>query len=419
MHFKMVALTRCKKTGAYIARKGIPADVRDAHEKLYGARWEAKFYARGSGPLHEVRRRFSEWQAGISSRIEALRRAARGEGRTLSHREAHALAGEWYAWFVAQHEDEPGGHEEWDHLLAELTNARLRYAPVEAESLPPEEANEVIDADSRVQGYLQQIAADRALVSRFLAEREIVLAPEARERFLAVLVPEYAAALNLLRRRAYGDYSKDRRPAQFPKITPTKAANMTCWELFEAWVKERQPKPSTVDRRRGVFLHLQEHFGDRDIAAITDQDAVKWKDGLLTPERSGRTVNDVWLVTVKGIFKWAVINKKIGSNPFAALRVTYAKTPRDRDSRAFTIKEANTILRASSGAPPARLSAHYKAARRWVPWICAYAGCRVQEATQLRAEDIVEESGVWAIRLVPSAGTVKGARGGQCPFMST
>jgi hypothetical protein len=53
MHFKMVALTRCKKTGAYIARKGIPADVRDAHEKLYGARWEAKFYARGSGPLHE------------------------------------------------------------------------------------------------------------------------------------------------------------------------------------------------------------------------------------------------------------------------------------------------------------------------------------------------------------------------------
>jgi hypothetical protein len=103
---------------------------------------------------------------------------------------------------------------------------------------------------------------------------------------------------NLLPRRADGNYSKDRRPAQFPKIA-ARAAGMTCWELFEAWAKERQPKPSTVDRRRGVFLHLQDHFGDRDISAITDQDAVKWKDGLLTPERSGRTVNDVWLVTVK------------------------------------------------------------------------------------------------------------------------
>src|SRR5262249_17825734 len=82
---------------------------------------------------------------------------------------------------------------------------------------------------------------------------------------------------------------------------------------------------------------------------------------------------DVWLVTVKGVFKWAVINKKIASNPFAGLRVTYARPPRDRDSRAFTKKEARTILRASLDTPPRRLAAHYRAARRWVPWICAYA----------------------------------------------
>jgi hypothetical protein len=60
---------------------------------------------------------------------------------------------------------------------------------------------------------------------------------------------------------------------------------MTSWQLFEAWVRERQPKPSTVDRRRGVFLHLKEHFEERDISCISDQDAVDWKDTLITPDR--------------------------------------------------------------------------------------------------------------------------------------
>src|SRR5262245_27072261 len=113
MAFKMVALSRCKKSGAYVARKGIPADIRDAHQRLYGPRFEVKFYARSNVTLAEVKRRFADWQAEVASRIEALRLAARGEGRKLSHREAHALAGQWYAWFVALHEAEPGAMQKW------------------------------------------------------------------------------------------------------------------------------------------------------------------------------------------------------------------------------------------------------------------------------------------------------------------
>src|SRR5262245_22259070 len=128
MSFKMVALTRCKQSGAYIARKGIPGDVRDAYEKLHGSRWEAKFYARGNVPLHEVKRRFSEWQAELSSRIDALRRMARGEGRGLTHREAHALAGEWYAWFGGLQEANPGSVEKWSELALEVVHSRLGVA---------------------------------------------------------------------------------------------------------------------------------------------------------------------------------------------------------------------------------------------------------------------------------------------------
>jgi integrase len=47
-----------------------------------------------------------------------------------------------------------------------------------------------------------------------------------------------------------------------------------------------------------------------------------------------------------------------------------------------------------------------------VPWICAYTGARVNEITQLRAEDVFTlkvPSGerVWVIRITPEAGTVK------------
>jgi integrase len=80
------------------------------------------------------------------------------------------------------------------------------------------------------------------------------------------------------------------------------------------------------------------------------------------------------------------------------------------------MKEARSILRASLDTPPRRLAPYYKAARRWVPWICAYTGCRVQEATQLRAEDIVEQDGTQAIRLLPSAGTIKGGTGRTVPI---
>jgi integrase len=40
-----------------------------------------------------------------------------------------------------------------------------------------------------------------------------------------------------------------------------------------------------------------------------------------------------------------------------------------------------------------------KAARRWVPWIGAYTGARVNEITPLAASDFVNRDGIWMIRI--------------------
>jgi integrase len=47
------------------------------------------------------------------------------------------------------------------------------------------------------------------------------------------------------------------------------------------------------------------------------------------------------------------------------------------------------------------------AARRWVPWICAYTGARAGEITQLRGQDVKERDGIKAIWITPEAGSVK------------
>lgn len=56
------------------------------------------------------------------------------------------------------------------------------------------------------------------------------------------------------------------------------------------------------------------------------------------------------------------------------------------------------------------------AARRWVPWICAYTGARVNEITQLRASDVITVDGIECIRITPEAGTVKTSRERKVPL---
>ncbi|MDZ4393118.1 MAG: hypothetical protein U1B82_09125, partial [Cypionkella sp.] len=47
------------------------------------------------------------------------------------------------------------------------------------------------------------------------------------------------------------------------------------------------------------------------------------------------------------------------------------------------------------------------AAKRWVPWLCAFTGARVAEITQLRREDFRETDNGVTIRITPEAGGTK------------
>ena len=103
----MAALKRTK-SGGFIARKAIPSSLREAYARHYAVSWEEKLRIPAGTSLHEAKARCGEWIAEIENRIATLRAGANGEGQPLTKRNAHALGGRWYSWFLAQHESDLG-----------------------------------------------------------------------------------------------------------------------------------------------------------------------------------------------------------------------------------------------------------------------------------------------------------------------
>src|SRR5215470_3958527 len=119
MAFRVARMARVK-SGAFKARKVIPADVRPAYQGLYGVRREALFRAPPECSPQQAKALHGAWLEEIESRIEALRAKQRGEGHDLTQRQAHALAGEWYRWFTGPYEENPGSPDRWESLCETL-----------------------------------------------------------------------------------------------------------------------------------------------------------------------------------------------------------------------------------------------------------------------------------------------------------
>jgi hypothetical protein len=106
----MVSL-KSSKTGEWVARKGIPADARAEYKRLYGVGHEAILRVPSSTSKAQAKARLGQWQAEVETQIERIRAAAKGIGQPLTVRNALALSGRWYEWFLARHDDDPGSPE--------------------------------------------------------------------------------------------------------------------------------------------------------------------------------------------------------------------------------------------------------------------------------------------------------------------
>lgn len=134
MPIRMATLSR-SKNGDFVSRKGIPKDVREAYTRLYRSSakaplrvtraggvptapkvWEELFKLPASTSPSAARVQWAEWCAEIDTRVATLRAAAKGEGQPLTQLNAQALAGKWYSWFLAQHENDTRLASHWADL---------------------------------------------------------------------------------------------------------------------------------------------------------------------------------------------------------------------------------------------------------------------------------------------------------------
>jgi integrase len=404
-----VALTLTpKRNGGWTARKRLPKDVRAEYSRLYGNSSE-EWFSVGPKPAGDARREAHEWSAEIETRITNIRAGRTGSGQSLSRKDAYALACEWYSWFVARHEDQPGNPQLWEARWLSFLDDLEEHAPEAVWASQENDAVWTWIRSEEARPHVLPIVADTANTAQFLARRGLQLNNDAYNLFLGFVLVEYLEAVKLLERRADGDYSLDTRPQRFPKFNLTKTSlvsDATPMKLFVAWIAARKPAASTVNRWRAIFLNLEEHFKERSAGSINTDEAQAWADGLVTVNCGANTVNEVWCNAAHTVFAWAVKTKRISSNPFSGVKVTSQRKIHSRATPEFTEEEIALILRRAT-AVEYKSAGPIEAAKRWVPWLCAYTGARVGEITQLRGADVVQREGHWVIHITPDAGTVK------------
>jgi hypothetical protein len=176
-----------------------------------------------------------------------------------------------------------------------------------------------------------------------------------------VVERDLSPAMATLRRRAGGNYRPDTHREWFPQATEIVPANAklsvwNAWDAFEAWAQESKPAAATVNRWRGAFLNLKDFMDGRDIAFLTDEDAVRWKDTLVAGGASARTINDVPFTAARRIFGWAVSQKRITSNPFSGLKVATGRAKPTKADRVTAAGAFNTALEADGVSRPKRFA---------------------------------------------------------------
>jgi integrase len=398
------------KQGGFSARKRLPEDVQADYERLYGVKWETRLRIDPGTPMLQARAQHREWLSEIESRIANIRAEKNGAGRSLTPKDARALAGEWYQWFTDRHMQKVETPAHWEDLR-ERVGDRLR-----SELLFQEDGvlDDIWEHSPEAREDVRPMLADWGETAQFMASKRIVLDESSRKLFLDHLYEDFAAALRLLIQRARGDYTPDTYPLKFPRFDNSRDAGHGPWKLFESYVAERKPATSTVNRWRAVFQDLEARFTGPDVQPLTPEAAQVWADGLVTAARSPITVRDIWVSAASTVYAWAKLKRRAPDNPFSEVHVTVPPKISKRENPAFTPGEIKTILRAAACIK--NTAVPFAAAKRWVPWLCAYSGARVGEITQMRGCDIEARDGLHAMRITPDAGTVKTRKAHSVPL---
>jgi len=165
-------------------------------------------------------------------------------------------------------------------------------------------------------------------------------------------------------------------------------------DLVSKWAKEANPDVRWLYQTRLTMRKLSALVSHDDATRVTRHDVIRFKENLSDKGLKAPTINR-YLSELKGPFEWAFKNEKIGINPGDGV-VFASKSKGHSGRRGYTDEQARLILSAARDEELPHL--------RWIPWVCAFAGARLDEVAGRNVTDI-PKIGPYYVLDIPDAKT--------------
>lgn len=408
MVLRMARPTKLKGSGNWYFRRKLPADLQRLVASLPKERrppgWSTTHIkvALGTADPTIAKARWAEAAAVADRQIEALRNGP----KPLTPKQVAGLSGLVYRAFTEGLEEDPRlAAGQWRAIAEANRDARRGQNGLGAQLgiFDDEAERREFSLESRF----------GTMVDAVLMREGIVTDDTSRWRLIEALSRDLTAAAEKLARNAEGDFAPDAYATRFPawEGPDTKPdAGRSIVALVEAWQAAaiaRGVRPRTVKRWQAAVLRFQDALGHDDLRRVTPAVVQRWANDRSAAGISAKTINDTDLAALRAMFAWGKRAGWLDTNPAEEARIEGRGKPEVRE-RDFTPDEAAAILRAALAVTGTdREDPKTTAAKRWVPWLCAYSGARVMEMVQLRKQDVRRDGRAWVIRLTPEAGGIK------------
>ncbi len=235
---------------------------------------------------------------------------------------------------------------------------------------------------------------------------------------------ESAAATATIPARDVSRPRNDNRSFRSPAVRPSERLS----GLYARWRLEAHPSAEYADKVAAHFRRFVELHGDLAISALTRAHVESFRDLIAelpktqylrrnaAPYRSlesavthGRrhglpvisaTTVDHYLSAMKTLAGFAVKLGLIEDNPARGVRAHTGRRPYSERQRRrpFTGSELRRVAAAVDATWPDDDD------RRWLFWVGAYSGARLEEIAQLDAADIENAGGVWVLQIRDGGG---------------
>ncbi|MEM7226329.1 MAG: tyrosine-type recombinase/integrase, partial [Pseudomonadota bacterium] len=197
---------------------------------------------------------------------------------------------------------------------------------------------------------------------------------------------------------------------------------VTIKSAFEDWIKDQDQKHDTSRKWRVYIERFIDVHGDLVLAEITPDHVRAYIRKIASlPDCRGLKIDrvpellaykakhpDKQLVSpstvakhldgLKALFRWAVSQGLVDSNPASSFRPPKDNRPVSSERRPFTTAELKKVLDAAKREWRDK-GGEYGTDRWWILQLGIYSGARLEEICQLSKENVYQDGDTWVMRI--------------------